>query len=350
MHDDPIRTLRGLAAAAEAQARLDHGHLLDVDRADLADAVLVAESGADPDRLESLVACYGAWFGRLLVDRLGGAWTGLAEPVPPRVRLGGVFVSPMDAVRRRLTRPGSPPLAELIARLDTPVQPPPDPSAWDALVDDPRFGGDSEGLDPWLLAEDPRGKDLLCLAAGGGRHGTLHARAGARVTVVDLSPAQLAKERDVTIVRASMDDLAPLADASFDIVVQPVSTCYVPDVRRVYAEVARVLRPGGLYVAQHKQPASLQASARPPYAVEHPGGTRLPPSKDAEALGLRERGAEEYAHSLDDLLGGLCAAGFTIEALAEPPRADAFAPEGSAERRACFLPPYLKVKARRIVR
>ena len=45
-------------------------------------------------------------------------------------------------------------------------------------------------VDPlgWL-GGDIRGKTLLCLAAGGGKHGPLYAAAGANVTVVDLSPA-----------------------------------------------------------------------------------------------------------------------------------------------------------------
>ena len=44
---------------------------------------------------------------------------------------------------------------------------------------------------------------------------------------------------------------------------QPVSTCYVPDVRPLYREVARVLAAGGVYVSQHKQPVNQQAAALP---------------------------------------------------------------------------------------
>jgi 2-polyprenyl-3-methyl-5-hydroxy-6-metoxy-1,4-benzoquinol methylase len=38
---------------------------------------------------------------------------------------------------------------------------------------------------------------VLCLAAGGGKHGPLYAAAGARVTVLDLSPAMLELDRQV---------------------------------------------------------------------------------------------------------------------------------------------------------
>jgi len=60
-----------------------------------------------------------------------------------------------------------------------------------------------------------------------------------------------------------MDDLAAFQPGEFDVVIHPVSTCYVPDVLAVYRAVARVTRPGGLYVSQHKQPTSLQAEATP---------------------------------------------------------------------------------------
>ena len=45
------------------------------------------------------------------------------------------------------------------------------------------------------LGGDIRGKTLLCLAAGGGKHGPLYAAAGATVTVVDLSPGMLELDR-----------------------------------------------------------------------------------------------------------------------------------------------------------
>ena len=44
-----------------------------------------------------------------------------------------------------------------------------------------------------------------------------------------------------------MRDLSAFAQASFDLVYQPYSLVFVPDARVVFAEVARVLRPGGMY-------------------------------------------------------------------------------------------------------
>ncbi len=202
------------------------------------------------------------------------------------------------------------------------------------------------------------GARLLCLASGGGRQGALYAAAGARVTVVDISPEMLALDRQVAAergleirtVEASMDDLAALPSASFDIVIQPVSTCYVPDVVAVYREVARVTVAAGLYVSQHKQPASLQASVAPSahgYELVEPHDRRgpLPP---VEGSPHREAGTLEFLHRWEELLGGMCRAGFVIEDLLEPNHADQTAPIGSFAHRSRFVPPYVRVKARRV--
>ena len=240
--------------------------------------------------------------------------------------------------------------------------------AWDALVaKKQRFtrpAQDEELHDPlgtvdgagWL-GGSVAGKRVLCLASGGGSQSILYAAAGAEVTVVDISPAQLALDREaaaerglqVRTVEASMDDLQALREASFDVVIHPVSTCYLPDVRRVFQEVARVTVVGGLYVSQHKTPQSLQAEQRPsgrgyelaePYYRSGP----LPPIVGSR---LREEGTLEFLHRWEDLVGGICRAGFVIEDLLEPMHAKADAPPGAFGHRASFIAPYVRIKARR---
>ena len=153
--------------------------------------------------------------------------------------------------------------------------------AWDALArDGQRFttaAKDSEFVDPLSLLDgnnwlggDLSGKSLLCLAAGGGRQAPLYAATGARVTVVDISPAQLELDRQVAAerkleirtVQTSMDDLSMFGIGEFQIVVHPVSTCCLPNLKSVYQHVARVTQPGGLYISQHKQPVSLQSDTQ----------------------------------------------------------------------------------------
>jgi SAM-dependent methyltransferase len=360
---DPLTQLQQLAAAAEVHAREEHRLTLGPDGIAQVDLILAAEAGrADPARRETLSACYGAWLGWLTIQRGDARWIGLSEASAPRIVVAGLVYCPMDAVRRRLEDPKAPSLTEIVQRIETWTKEQTitrsraatrNKEAWDALSEDPRFAGGDPPLDPaaldeWLRSEPLQGKALLCLGAGGGRQGPLHAAAGAVVTVVDISERQLDHDRKAGLktLCTSMEKLDGLATASFDIVVQPVSSCYVSDLDRVHAEVARVLRSGGLYIVQHKQPASLQASEEGAPVVGFPcaEGAALP----EQSAAYREPGTTEFVHTLDALIGGLCRAGFVIEAFTEPPRGDAFAPAGSPGHRAWYLPPYLKIKARRL--
>ncbi len=208
------------------------------------------------------------------------------------------------------------------------------------------------------LPEGVAGKRVLLLGGGGGRQSAKYAQAGAIVTVVDISDAMLdldravAKERgyELTLVETSMEDLSMLAEASFDIVNQPVSACYVPDISAVYREVARVVKPGGLYIGQHKQPSALQASMRPsPRGYEvvepyyHTGSLR-----PVTGTLIREEGTLEFLHTWENLIGGLCRSGFVVEDLVEPRHGDADAKPGSFDHFCAFFAPYVRIKARRI--
>ncbi len=211
---------------------------------------------------------------------------------------------------------------------------------------------------PGWLGPSIAGKTVLCLAAGGGRQGPLYAAAGARVTVVDFCDALLERDRlvaaerglDLRTANACMTDLSELETASFDFVIHPVSSCYVPDLTPVFAAVARVCRPGGLYISQHKQPASLQASIRPGpdgYVLREAADRHDPlPAVHGDNL-VREPGTVEFIHGLEPIVGGICRAGFVIEDLIEPPHGDPNAEPGSFAHRSRFLPPYVRIKARR---
>jgi SAM-dependent methyltransferase len=208
------------------------------------------------------------------------------------------------------------------------------------------------------LGSSIAGKDVLCLASGGGRQSALYAAAGAHVTVVDISAEMLAIDRQVAAERglelraieASMDDLSALGQSIFDIVIQPVSTCYVPNVMQVYEQVARVLRPGGLYISQHKQPVSLQTAVEPDargYAIVE-AYYRSGPLPAVNGSSHREPGTLEFLHRWEELLGGMCRAGFVIEDLNEPLHANEQAELGSFGHRSRYVAPYVRIKARRL--
>jgi ubiquinone/menaquinone biosynthesis C-methylase UbiE len=73
---------------------------------------------------------------------------------------------------------------------------------------------------------------------------------GAEVVAIDLSPRmiELASERGIDASVADVQQL-PFADATFDLVVAAWMLYHVPDLDRGLAEIARVLRPGGTFVA-----------------------------------------------------------------------------------------------------
>jgi SAM-dependent methyltransferase len=243
-------------------------------------------------------------------------------------------------------------------------------TAWNRLASGSPFSKvatDEECREP-LATLDSRGwlpksvvgLNVLCLAGAGGWQSILYAVAGANVTVMDLSPEMLSLDRreaakrglTVRTIEGSMDHMAALEDASFDIVHQPVSTCYVRDLAATYREIARVLRDGGLYLSQHKQPTSLQISHRDEedryvIGVEYYRDGPLPNVSDDS---YRERGTTEFLHRWDDLIGELCRSGFVLEDLREPFRADHKSAPGHYGHRGRFVPPYVRLKARRIAR
>jgi ubiquinone/menaquinone biosynthesis C-methylase UbiE len=111
-----------------------------------------------------------------------------------------------------------------------------------------------QAVDPHGIMGDVQGRDVLCLAGGGGQQSVAFALLGANVTVFDLSETMLQRDREtaarynrpLTIVQGDMRDLSCFAADSFDLVWHAWSLSFVPNARQVFAQVARVLRPGGL--------------------------------------------------------------------------------------------------------
>lgn len=172
------------------------------------------------------------------------------------------------------------------------------------------------------------GAEVLCLASGGGQQGPVLAAAGARVTVFDNSPNQLARdrmvaERDGLEIRTLLGDMAnlgELADESFDLIFNPVSTCFVPDVKPVWRECFRVLRKGGALLTGFIQPHAYALDLRDD--VYHLRFSL--PYSDSVSISNEERiqrfGADsplEFSHTFTDLLAGQTGAGFHIVDLYE---------------------------------
>lgn len=180
---------------------------------------------------------------------------------------------------------------------------------------------------PGWFPPDLRGVDVLCLASGGGQQGPVLAAAGANVTVYDNSPRQLAQDRfvaqreglSIRTIEGDMRDLAALADNSFDLVVHPVSNLFVPEVRPVWREAFRVLRPGGGLLSGFLNPVTYifdifkaddEGVLEVKYSIPFSDLTSL--SDEARQRLVDEGAPLEFGHSLDDQIGGQLDAGFII--------------------------------------
>lgn len=195
--------------------------------------------------------------------------------------------------------------------------------AWEVLLTPTRPA-------PRAWFPDLEGAAVLCLASGGGQQGPLLAAAGeaggASVTVYDNSPRQLAQDRLVAereglrlaTVEGDMRDLGAFADHSFDLVFHPCSNLFIPDVRPVWRECARVLKRGGVLMAGFVNPVLYlfdQAKAdRGLLEVRH----KLPYS-DLTSIEEEERDAYvragealEFGHTLTDQIAGQLEAGFVL--------------------------------------
>ena len=138
------------------------------------------------------------------------------------------------------------------------------------------------------------GRDVLCLASGGGQQGPILAAAGAQVTVFDNSPAQLARDREVAereglairTVQGDMADLSAFAAESFDLIFHPVSNLFAPDVRPVWRECYRVLRLGGALLAGFaNRPCHERTKSKARGATRKPTVLITPAPKGAISIG-----------------------------------------------------------------
>ena len=194
-----------------------------------------------------------------------------------------------------------------------------------------------------------KGRRILCLASGGGQQGPILAAAGAVVTVLDLSEAQLEQDRSVArrenlelhTVRSSMTDLSMFEAESFDIIVHPVSNVFIPHVQPVWNEAFRVLAKGGVLMSGFMNPVFYmfdeELEKQGVLQVKYP----LPYSDldylDKEALESKD-GAIEFGHSLEEQIQGQISAGFVITGFYE----DTFGGERLLDR---FCPSFMATRA-----
>lgn len=172
--------------------------------------------------------------------------------------------------------------------------------------------------------ENLKGLQVLGLASGGGQQMPVLTAAGAICTVLDYSEEQLKREREVAeregyeirTVRADMTKPLPFADESFDLIVHPVSNCYVKEVKPIFKECWRVLKKGGLFLGGFNTGINYLFNKDEKELVN-----RLPfdPLKNPDQMKqLEDQDAGiQFSHTLEEQIGGQLEAGFVLTDLYE---------------------------------
>jgi SAM-dependent methyltransferase len=173
---------------------------------------------------------------------------------------------------------------------------------------------------------DVAGRDILCLASGGGQQAPILAAAGASVTVLDASARQLAQDEmvakrdglELAAVQGFMHDLSRFPAAAFDLIFHPASNCFAPEIEPVWRECYRVLRPGGALLSGFMNPDvyifDADAQARGELIVRHPlpfAESRDLPKDELDRLVERDH-VVEFSHSLEEQIGGQLRVGFVL--------------------------------------
>ncbi len=242
-------------------------------------------------------------------------------------------------------------------------------AAANALFTRPALDLDAESAQWMVNARNDydtlKGKTVLLLAGGGGKQSAAYALLGAQVTVFDLSWEQLQRDQQVArhyqvkieIVQGDMRDLSALLNNYFDIVDQPYSLNFVPDAAEVFAQVARVIKPGGVYRFMCANPFVAGMTERDVhedgYIVRRPyvQGERIiyedqPWVYDQSQVSIAP--PQEFRQTLSSLVAGLRSNSFTIERLHED-RAYSVNSEGEPgtwEHFTAIVPPWFTILTR----
>lgn len=182
------------------------------------------------------------------------------------------------------------------------------------------------------LVGDVRGEALLHLQCHFGLDTLSWARLGARVTGVDLADRSIDLGRELaratgleaTFARADAQDLDPAWDGAFDVVVTSYGVlCWLSDLGRWAAGIARVLRPGGRFVLVEFHPVMdlLHPGKLTGRASYFPSGAFENRERGSYAAPAASFEVTEYVwqHPPGEVVTALAAAGLVIEVMAEYP-------------------------------
>lgn len=165
-----------------------------------------------------------------------------------------------------------------------------------------------------------KGKRILGLASGGGQQMPIFSKKGALCTVFDISTKQLESEKmvsdregyEIEIIQGDMTKPLPFEDASFDIIFNPVSTCYIEKTEPLWKECYRILKKGGILVTAFDNGLN--------YVFDEESETHLVSSLPYNGLKSEDDKDEcgyQFSHSIAEELSALLHSGFVLKDIYE---------------------------------
>ena len=142
-----------------------------------------------------------------------------------------------------------------------------------------------------------KGEDVLDVAVGSGNAAILAAKAGAKVTGIDLTPAQIDRAKDHCAEEHVKVDLRvgdaqslDLPDESFDVVLSVMGVIFAPDHVAASRELARVCRSGGRVAITAWARNGWSGTWREKVAhLTPPGATRADPDEWGDPTAATDR-------------------------------------------------------------
>ena len=190
------------------------------------------------------------------------------------------------------------------------------------------------------LPSNLKGKKVLGLASGGGQQMAILSLLGAKCTLIDISDAQLAADKMVAgregyaigITKGDISEPLPFKDNEFDLIIAPVSLCYIQKVEPVIKECARVLKDKGTLLIGFDIGTNFLSSD------QHHIDTRFPYDPIANPEQYSEEDGYQFSHTVGEQLSALLQSSFEI--------ADLFDDYNSSGRlKELQIPSFLAVKA-----
>ncbi len=188
-----------------------------------------------------------------------------------------------------------------------------------------------EAVDPEGMLDKIKGKKVLCLAGGGGQQSAAFGILDADVTVLDIAETQLERDRiaaehynlSIKTIQGDMRDLSCFKDDEFDIVWHAHSITFIPDVKKVFKEVSRIIKNKGFYRLSCSNPFVFgidendwDGKAYPLSLPYQNGEVGYKDTNweiwDEKGNCKKIKGPKEFRHTLSTLINGMISEGFII--------------------------------------